>query len=71
MSATTSTATSADSPPDTRAIAREAGLTFSHIDRPGITRHKAGTGVFYRDAHGERITDEATLARVKALAIPP
>ncbi|MGC4106688.1 MAG: hypothetical protein QM753_10120 [Thermomicrobiales bacterium] len=59
------------SPTDSKAIAKEAGLTFSHIDRPGITRHKAGTGVFYRDAHGDRITDAATIARVKALAIPP
>ncbi|MGN6484855.1 MAG: DNA topoisomerase IB [Thermomicrobiales bacterium] len=71
MSTSTTTATPTTSPLDTRAIAKEAGLTFSHIDRPGITRHKAGKGVFYRDAHGERITDEATLARVKALAIPP
>lgn len=64
-------ASSAPSPTDSKAIAKEAGLTFSHIDRPGISRRKAGKGFSYRDPHGERITDEATLARVKALAIPP
>ena len=70
--ASTDAASALPPPPlDTKAIAREAGLTFSQIDRPGITRHKAGRGVFYRDAKDERITDEATLARVKALVIPP
>ena len=58
-------------PPDTKTVAKEAGLTFAHIDRPGITRHRAGKGFFYRDVHGERITDEVTLARIRALAIPP
>jgi DNA topoisomerase-1 len=56
---------------DPEQSAREAGLRYVHDDRPGITRKGAGTGFSYRDPHGERITDPATLARIKALAIPP
>lgn len=57
--------------PDPELSAREAGLIYVHVDRPGITRHRAGKGFFYRDTKGERITDEKTLARIKSLAIPP
>lgn len=56
---------------DPRESAREAGLRYVHTDRPGITRHRAGTGFFYRDSGAERITDKETIARIKALAIPP
>jgi len=56
---------------DPELSAREAGLRYVHTDRPGITRHRAGKGYFYRDADGERITDKGTIARIKALAIPP
>lgn len=51
--------------------AKEAGLSYSHVNRLGITRHRAGKGFFYRDIHGTRITDAKTLARIKALVIPP
>ncbi|HEY2715475.1 MAG TPA: DNA topoisomerase IB [Solirubrobacterales bacterium] len=37
----------------------------------GIARLGAGRGFTYRDADGERIDDEETLARVRELAIPP
>jgi DNA topoisomerase-1 len=57
--------------PDPELSAREAGLAYVHVDRPGITRHRAGKGFFYRDPKGDRITDEKTLARIKSLAIPP
>ena len=57
--------------PDPAASAKEAGLRYVHSDRKGISRHRAGKGFFYRDANGERITDEKTLARIKSLAIPP
>ena len=57
--------------PDPELSAREAGLRYVHADRPGITRHGAGKGFFYRDPQGERITDKATIKRIKALAIPP
>ncbi|HVL26259.1 MAG TPA: hypothetical protein VM450_19365, partial [Thermomicrobiales bacterium] len=56
---------------DPELSAKEAGLRYVHTERPGITRHRAGTGFFYRDARGERITDATTLERIAALAIPP
>ena len=56
---------------DPEESAREAGLRYLHDDRPGITRKGAGTGFSYRDPDGERVTDRKTLARIKALAIPP
>ena len=52
-------------------VAREAGLRYAHDDRPGITRRRAGTGFSYRDREGATIRDQATLARIRALAIPP
>lgn len=36
-----------------------------------ITRRKAGKGFSYLDGDGHRITDSDTLARIRALAIPP
>ena len=51
--------------------AREAGLRYVHDDAPGISRRKSGTGFSYRDADGEIVRDAKTLARIKALAIPP
>lgn len=57
--------------PEPRQSARDAGLLYVHVDRPGITRHRAGTGFFYRDPDGERITDAEALHRIRALAIPP
>jgi DNA topoisomerase IB len=38
---------------------------------PGLTRRRRGKGFVYLDAAGNRVTDEATLARVAALVIPP
>lgn len=57
--------------PDPELSADEAGLRYVHLDRPGITRHRAGTGFFYRNTKGERITDKSTIKRIKSLAIPP
>lgn len=63
---------SADSPPsDPPAAAKAAGLRYVHDDRPGIRRERAGEGWRYLDADGAPVTDEATLARIKSLAIPP
>lgn len=56
---------------DPEESAREAGLRYMPDNRPGITRRGAGTGFSYRDPDGERIVDKPTLARIKALAIPP
>ncbi|AUW60010.1 DNA topoisomerase I [Sphingobium sp. SCG-1] len=38
---------------------------------PGITRRRSGTGFSYRDPDGKPVKDKATLARIRALAIPP
>jgi DNA topoisomerase-1 len=38
---------------------------------PGITRHTQGKGFVFLDLHGQRITDQATLDRIKKLVIPP
>ncbi|MGI8403606.1 MAG: DNA topoisomerase IB [Thermomicrobiales bacterium] len=56
---------------DPENAAKEAGLSYAHVDRPGITRRRAGKGFSYRDAHGNRITDVKTLGRIRALVIPP
>jgi DNA topoisomerase I len=38
---------------------------------PGITRRRRGRGFEYLDENGERIDDQDTLERIRALAIPP
>ena len=38
---------------------------------PGLTRRRRGKGFSYVDAAGNPVTDEATLARIAALVIPP
>lgn len=47
------------------------GLTWCSDDRPGLTRRRAGSGFAYLDGKGRTVTDEKTLARIRALAIPP
>lgn len=56
---------------DLRDAAQEAGLTYVDDSRPGLTRRRSGKGFSYRDAKGAPIRDEATLKRIKKLAIPP
>jgi DNA topoisomerase IB len=51
--------------------ARTGALRHASDCEPGITRRRAGRGFVYLDAKGARVRDEATLARVRALAIPP
>jgi len=51
--------------------AAEAGLTYVSDRDPGITRRRAGRGFVYRDARGRVIRNADTLARIRALAIPP
>lgn len=57
--------------PDPEQSAAEAGLRYVTDSSPGITRHRAGKGFYYKNAKGDKVTDEATLARIKSLAIPP
>jgi DNA topoisomerase-1 len=51
--------------------AKEAGLRYVSDERPGITREKAGRDFRFRSADGKIVTDKATLARIRRLAIPP
>jgi len=56
---------------DPPAAAKAAGLRYVHDDRPGIRREAARDGFRYLDAHGEPVADDATLKRIRSLAIPP
>jgi DNA topoisomerase I len=51
--------------------AEEAGLRYVSDAMPGIRRRRAGKGFTYLDSTGRRITDRATLARIRSLAVPP
>lgn len=56
------------------AAARDADGNLVYLDdtRPGYTRARVnGTTFHYFDTDGKRITHAATLARIRALAIPP
>lgn len=52
---------------DPPAAAKAAGLRYVNDTKPGIRRD---SGKFF-DASGAPVTDESTLARIKALVIPP
>ena len=39
--------------------------------KPGIRRERSGTSFRYRSATGKPVSDAGTLARIRALAIPP
>jgi len=59
---------------DGTASARAAGaadLAYVNDDEPGYRRRRAGRGFSYCDPDGARLRDEAALARIRALAIPP
>jgi DNA topoisomerase-1 len=51
--------------------ARAAGLRHVTDARPGIRRQKIGAGFRYLDAESRVVRDAETLARIRALAIPP
>jgi DNA topoisomerase IB len=46
-------------------------LRRADCSTPGITRRRAGRGFVYRDGNGAKVVDADTLARIRALAIPP
>ena len=56
---------------DPRDAAEEAGLAYVDESTPGLTRRRSGTGFTYRDSKGAPVRDAKTLARIRALAIPP
>jgi DNA topoisomerase-1 len=49
----------------------ERRLRFSSDQEPGIRRRRVGRGFRYLAADGGAIRDPSTLARIRALAIPP
>jgi DNA topoisomerase-1 len=51
--------------------ARAAALRYVTDEKPGITRVPAGDGVAFVAPDGTPVEDEETLARIRALAIPP
>jgi DNA topoisomerase I len=56
---------------DPRDAAESAGLVYVSDEEPGIRRKKAGKGFTYIRSGGGRVEDEATLKRIRKLAIPP
>jgi len=51
--------------------ARAASLRHVSDDQPGIRRRRSGKGFSYITAERQTVRDKATLARIRALAIPP
>ncbi len=60
-------------PPDAEppAVAEAAGLRYVCGDEPGFRRVRHGAGFRYVDAEGRPVRDRLTLARIRALVIPP
>jgi DNA topoisomerase I len=51
--------------------AKAAGLRYAAGGKPGITRHRRGKTFIFKDPGGRVIRDAKTLARVRALVLPP
>jgi len=63
-----------DDPPgilDFREAAASADLVFSSDEEPGFTRERLKLDFKYLDRNKKKITDEAVIARIRKLAIPP
>lgn len=56
---------------DPKETVRAAGLRYVHDAAPGIHRKRSGRAFSYTSPDGEKITDRATLDRIKSLGIPP
>lgn len=61
----------AATPADPREAAEAAGLVYVSDEDRGIRRERKGDGFEYFKPNGDRLTDEATLERIRKLAIPP
>ncbi len=61
----------APTPADPREAAESAGLVYVSDEERGIRRERKGEGFAYYKPNGELLTDEATLERIRKLAIPP
>jgi DNA topoisomerase IB len=51
--------------------ARRAGLVYVSDSEPGLRRQRHGRGFVYRSPRNRRVHDPKTLARIRALAVPP
>jgi DNA topoisomerase-1 len=51
--------------------ARAASLRYVTDGKPGMTRHRAGSGFTYRAPDGNLINDRVEIERIKSLGIPP
>jgi DNA topoisomerase-1 len=51
--------------------AAEAGLRHTTLERPGITRERAGEDWRYRNPNGDIIHDGRTIERIRSIVIPP
>ncbi|MBV9756183.1 MAG: DNA topoisomerase IB [Alphaproteobacteria bacterium] len=60
-----------DIPLDPEAAARAARLRHVSDRQPGIRRIRSDQGFVYQNPDGSVVTDEATLARIRKLAVPP
>lgn len=56
---------------DAPTVARSAGLRYVGDGSQGFVRVPNGKEFRYLDANGEEVTDEAALARIRTLVIPP
>ncbi|QJE73568.1 DNA topoisomerase IB [Aerophototrophica crusticola] len=56
---------------EAQASAEAADLRYVNDDEPGIRRRKSGKGFTYKGPGGQTVKDPDTLARIRALAIPP
>lgn len=56
---------------DPREAAENAGLVYMTDDAPGIRRRRSGKGFRYVDPDGKPVREEAALARIRKLAVPP
>jgi DNA topoisomerase I len=63
--------THADAVAEAKASAKHAGLVYVTDTGPGITRELRGDQFVFFDPKGKEITDEAEVARIRKLAIPP
>src|SRR5487761_292984 len=51
--------------------AAHSGLVYASDDEPGIRRVRKGKGFTYCGPDGKRVTDRATVERIRGLVIPP
>ena len=62
-------------PADPAASAKAAGLRYVTDRKPGIRRHAVGSSgkefEYTEDPHGDAVTDEDVLKRIRSLVIPP